>query len=120
MTIPAVARVCRPTKNAQRRHNHLSHSLWASFAILESPRLESTLDEHLLPLSHKPFGNFRQLAPGDAADPFDPLDVSVLLVAEGLVDCEREIRNALSGRGGSYFRILPGIPEENYFVDSNA
>src|ERR1700691_3426654 len=102
LTVPVAARVRRPTKNAQRRHNHLSHCLWASLAILESPRLESTLDEHLLPLNHKPFGNFRQLAPGDATDPFDPLDISVLLVAIGLVDCEREIRNRLTRRCGSH------------------
>ena len=78
LTVPVAARVWRPTKNAQRRDNHLSYSLWAPLAILESPRLEATLDEHLLPFGHKPFGDFRQLAQGNAADPFDPLDISVL------------------------------------------
>ena len=45
LTVPVAARVWRPTKNAQRRDNHLSHRLWASLTILESPRLEATLDE---------------------------------------------------------------------------
>jgi hypothetical protein len=49
----------------------------------------------LLPFGHKPFGDSRQLAPGNAADPFDPLDISVLLVTKGLVYGEREIRNGL-------------------------
>jgi hypothetical protein len=120
LTIPVPARVWRPTKNAQRCDNHLRYSLGAPLTILESPRLEATLDEHLLPFGHKPFSDFRQLAPGNAADPFDPLDISVLLVTEGLVDGEREIRNRLTRRCGSYLRILPSIPEENYLVHSDA
>jgi hypothetical protein len=82
--------------------------------------LEATLDKYLLPFRHKPFGDFRQLAPGDAADPLDPLDISFLLVAKGLVDCEREVRNGLTSRCGPYLRILPGIPEENYLLQSDA
>lgn len=31
-------------------------------------------DKYLLPCRHEPFGDFCQLAPGDATDPFDPLD----------------------------------------------
>ena len=120
LTVHVVARVWRATKNAQGRHNHLRHNLRVPLTVLESPRLEATLDEHLFPFRHKPFGDFRQLAPGNATDPFDPLDISVLLVAEGLVDCEREIRNGLTSRCRSHRRILPGIPEENYFVHSNA
>ena len=95
MTIPVPARVCHHTKHAQGRHNHLRHSLWAPLTIVESPRLEATLDEHLLPVRHKPFGDSRQLARGNAANPFDPLDISVLLVTEGLVYGEREMRNGL-------------------------
>ncbi len=116
LTVSVAARVWRATKNAQGRDNHLRHSLWAPLTIVESPCLEAALDEHLLPFGHKPFGDFCQLAPGNAADPFDPLDISVLLVAEGLVDGEREIRNGLSSRCGPHLRILPGVPEENYFV----
>ena len=110
LTVHAAARVCRPTKDAQGRHNHLRHGLWAPLTILESPRLEATLDEHLLPLAHKPFSDCHQLAPGNAADPFDPLDISVLLVAEGLVDCEREIRNGLTSRCGSTSASCPAFP----------
>src|SRR5882762_2358367 len=118
LTVDFAARVCRPTENAQGRHNSLRHSHWAPLTILESPRLEATLNEHLLPFRHEPFGDFRQLAPGDAADPFDPLDDSFLFVAEGLVDGEREIRNGLIRKCGPHLRIVPGIPEENYLVHS--
>src|SRR5882762_9650991 len=62
LTVDFAARVCRPTKNAQGRHNSLRHSLWAPLTILEPPRLEATLNEHSLPFRHKPFGDFRQLA----------------------------------------------------------
>src|SRR6267143_4901965 len=119
LTVPIAARVWRPTKNAQGRHKYLRHSLWAPLTILESPRLEATLNEHLLPFRHEPFGDFRQLAPCDAADPFDPLDDSFLFVAEGLVDGERKIRNGLTRKCGPHLRIEPGIPEENYLVHSD-
>ena len=62
LTVPVAARVWRATKSALGRHNYLRHSLWAPLTILESPRLEATLNEHLLPFRHKPFGDFRQLA----------------------------------------------------------
>ena len=89
LTVTIPARVWRPTKNAQRRDNHLSHRLLAPLTILESPRLETPFDKYLLSFRHKPFSDFRQLAPGNAADPFDPLDISVLLVAEGLIASEK-------------------------------
>ena len=61
LTVPIPTRVWRPTKNAQGRHNHLRHRLWAPLTIVESPRLEATLDKHLLPFCHKSFGDFCQL-----------------------------------------------------------
>src|SRR6266481_1318939 len=73
----------------------------------------------LASLSSQTFRRFPPACPGDAADPFDPLDDSFLFVAEGLVDGEREIRNGLTRKCGPHLRIVPGIPEENYLVHSD-
>lgn len=114
----AVARRLRPAKNSQRRHNDLSHRLRRTFPILEVPGLQSPFDKDYGPFRHKLFGDLRQLVPSDAADPFHAL-ISVFLVAEWLIDGEREIRDRFTGRCGFHLCVLPGILEENDFVYSD-
>src|SRR6185312_2897672 len=106
-------------KSPQRGHDDFRHRVRRAFPIFEFPGLQSPFDKHYGSFRHEFFGDLRQLIPSNAANPFDAL-LSVLVIAERLMDGEREIRDRFTSRCGSQFRILSGISEQNDLVYANA
>lgn len=113
-----MARIPRFSKNSERRHHDRGRRLRRTFPILKFPSLQSPFDKDYRPFRHELFRNLRQLIPRDAANPFHVL-VSILLIAEWLIDGKREIRDRLARTRGLHLGILPGIPEKNDFVYSD-